>query len=111
MRDPELKQQRALLEQTAPKVEFNMREPSLKEIQEVVKAARAGSAPGPSGISYKVYKCCSELLQLLWKLLKPIWRRGVIAKQWRYAEGVWIPKEEICCIQTHDRLLVKEQLH
>lgn len=23
-----------------------------------------------------------------------IWRRGKVAQQWRFAEGVWIPKEE-----------------
>ncbi|KAL7856407.1 hypothetical protein AOLI_G00200110 [Acnodon oligacanthus] len=30
----------------------------------------------------------------LWKILKVIWRRGKVAQQWRFAEGVWIPKEE-----------------
>ncbi|KAL1267230.1 hypothetical protein QQF64_002905 [Cirrhinus molitorella] len=35
-----------------------------------------------------------DLLQLLWKIIKVIWRRGKVAQQWRHAEEVWIPKEE-----------------
>ena len=77
-----------------PASEFDLREPSWKEMLEVVQAARASSAPGPSGVPYSVYKRCPGLLNKLWKLIKAIWRRGRIADQWRYAEGVWIPKEE-----------------
>lgn len=57
--------QRALLDQLIPEVNFDMKEPGLKEIQEVVRAARASSAPGPSGVPYKVYKRCPQLLHLL----------------------------------------------
>ena len=66
-----------------------MREPSLKDIQDIVQAARSASAPGPS-----VYKRCSGLLRKLWVIIKTIWPRGKIAEQWRFAEGVWFPKEE-----------------
>ena len=34
-----------------------------------------------------------EFLQILWKILRVIWRRGKIVEQWRFTEGVWIPKE------------------
>lgn len=40
MRDQTLEHYRANLDQTAPNVEFYKREPSLKEIQEVVKASQ-----------------------------------------------------------------------
>lgn len=73
---------------------FNIKEPTLKEVEEVVKAARTSSAPGPSGVPYVVYKRCPKLLQRLWRILKVIWRNGKVAQQWRYAEGVWIPKEK-----------------
>lgn len=43
---------------------------------------------------YKVYKNCPLLLKRLWKIPKVIWRRGKVAQQWQFAEGVWIPKEE-----------------
>lgn len=63
LQDP--RRDQALLDQLVQEVNFVMRDPGLKEIQEVVRVARASSAPGP----YKVYKCCPQLLQLLWKLL------------------------------------------
>ncbi|KAJ3582705.1 hypothetical protein NHX12_000329 [Muraenolepis orangiensis] len=71
-----------------------MSELQLKEVREVVRKARASSAPGPSGTSYKVYKYCPKLLLRLWYILRVFWRRGRIPDQWRVAEGVWIPKEE-----------------
>ena len=77
-----------------PAVNFDMREPSLKEIQDVVQAVRSASALGPSGVSYTVYKRCPGLTRKLWVIIKTIWRRGKIAEQWRFAEGVWIPKEK-----------------
>lgn len=43
---------------------------------------------------YKVYKNCPKLRHRLWKALKVIWRRGKIAQSWRYADGVYIPKDE-----------------
>ncbi|KAJ3614887.1 hypothetical protein NHX12_018456, partial [Muraenolepis orangiensis] len=75
-------------------VQFDMSELQLKEVREVVRKARASSAPGPSGTSYKVYKYCPKLLLRLWYILRVFWRRGRIPDQWRVAEGVWIPKEE-----------------
>ncbi|XP_049336392.1 uncharacterized protein LOC125802421 [Astyanax mexicanus] len=93
-RDLELEPNKALIRPDLPTMEFNLKEPSLKEVEEVVKAARSASAPGPSGTPYLVYKRCPGLLRHLWKILKVIWRRGKVADQWRHAEGVWIPKEE-----------------
>ena len=63
-------------------------------MRKVVKAAHSTSALGPSRIPYGIYKHCPGLLQLLWKIIKMIWWRGRVADQWRFAEGVWIPKEE-----------------
>ncbi|XP_077380867.1 uncharacterized protein LOC144020874 [Festucalex cinctus] len=94
LREEELGHNKALISPAPPTVEFKVSEPSLKEVEEVIKAARSASSPGPSGVPYLVYKRCPELLQHLWKTLKVIWRRGRVANQWRRAEGVWIPKEE-----------------
>ena len=60
----------------------------------MVTKARTGSAPGPNGLMYKVYKKCPKLLVRLWKLLKVVWRKGVIASCWQIAEGCFVPKEE-----------------
>ena len=95
LREQELEPNKALISPAPPTTEFNLREPSLKEVEEIIKAPRSASTPGPSGVPYLVYKRCPELLRILWKILKVIWRRGrVDPHQWRCAEGVWIPKEE-----------------
>ncbi|XP_059378226.1 uncharacterized protein LOC132114105 [Carassius carassius] len=77
-----------------PEKELNVSEPSWREVQEVVKKARTGSAPGPSCIPYKVYKKCPMLLRRLWKLFRRIWRKGTIPSGWKKAEGCFVPKEE-----------------
>ncbi|XP_062387675.1 uncharacterized protein LOC134076569 [Sardina pilchardus] len=83
-----------LLTPPDPITGFNIKEPTLKEVEEVIRAARTSSAPGPSGVPYVVYKRCPRLLKRLWLIIKAIWRRGRVAQQWRHAEGIWIPKEE-----------------
>ncbi len=93
-KDQPLDSCKALINPPEPVLRFNLKEPSLCEVEEVVRRARAKSAPGPSGVPYKVYKNCPKLRQWLWRSLKVIWRRGRIAQAWRYAEGVFIPKEE-----------------
>ncbi|KAI8514632.1 hypothetical protein Bbelb_072230 [Branchiostoma belcheri] len=69
-------------------------EPKLAEVEEVIRKARAGSAPGPSGITYKVYKKCPKLRKRLWKLIRVLWRKGKIPEGWMRAEGVFCPKQE-----------------
>jgi hypothetical protein len=69
-------------------------EPTLREVQEVVKKARSGSAPGPNGIPYKVYKMCPRLVRRLWILLKTVWKKGKVPDCWKQAEGIFIPKEK-----------------
>ncbi|CAJ1075238.1 LOW QUALITY PROTEIN: uncharacterized protein LOC109089580 [Xyrichtys novacula] len=94
MREQDLGHCAALICPPEPSTLFNINEPTLKEVKEVIKSARTSSAPGPSGVPYKVFKHCPRLLERLWKILRTIWRRGRVPQQWRYAEGVWIPKEE-----------------
>ena len=51
-----------LVKPEMPTVSFNMKEIKLQEIQDVIKKARGGSAPGPDTIPYKVYKKCPKLV-------------------------------------------------
>ena len=53
--------------------------------------ARTGSAPGPNGIPYKVYKMCPKLLRRLWNFLR---RKGKVPECWQQAEGIFTPKEK-----------------
>ena len=56
----------------APQVKFNMKEPTLVQLTEILRKARSKSAPGYSGTSYKVYKKCPLLLGRLHKLIKVV---------------------------------------
>lgn len=56
MREQDLGHYDALICLPEPSTLFNTSEPTLKEIKEVIKSARTASAPGPSGVPYKVYK-------------------------------------------------------
>jgi len=76
----------------ASTLECDGKEPSWKEVHEVVKKARLSLRP--SGVLYKVYKNCPRVLHKLWRILKVIWRRVKVSHQWSYVEGVWIPKVE-----------------
>ena len=93
-RDDELEECEGLYEFPEPKVPFSMKEPTLGEIREIVKKARAASAPGPNGVPYKVYKYCPQILRVLWSNLRGIWKAGTIPKTWRKAEGCLLPKED-----------------
>ena len=93
-RDEEMEECEGLYEFPEPKVPFSMKEPTLGEIREIIKKARAASAPGPNGVPYKVYKYCPQILRVLWSNLRGIWKAGTIPKTWRKAEGCLLPKED-----------------
>lgn len=83
-----------LIKPPGPTTAFKAKEPSWKEIQTTIRATRSSSAPGINGVPYLVNNKCPKLMCRLWKILRVIWRRRKVAQQWRYAKGVWIPKEE-----------------
>ncbi|GFO40548.1 polyprotein [Plakobranchus ocellatus] len=78
----------------APGIKFDSKPPNLQEVIAVVNKARAKSAPGPKGVSYLVYKRCSDVLKKLHKILRSAWKNIKISKEWMTAEGVYIPKEQ-----------------
>ncbi|XP_078603950.1 uncharacterized protein LOC144877779 [Branchiostoma floridae x Branchiostoma japonicum] len=65
------------------------------ELETAIKKARAGSAPGPNGVSYQIYKKCPKVGRLLWKLFRVAWKKQCIPSAWRRAGGVLIPKEKV----------------
>jgi len=77
-----------------PQFPLDLKEPTLQEVRDVVKKARACSAPGLSGIPYKVYKKCPKLLRRLWLLLRAVWKKGSVPECWQAAEGCFAPKEK-----------------
>ena len=48
-----------------PGVPFDLSEPKMSEVKAVVRKAWAASAPGPSGVPYKVFKHCGGIRQYL----------------------------------------------
>ena len=72
-----------------PSIQFDVSEPKLSEIRDVVKKARSSSAPGPNGIPYKVYKMCPQLTRRLWRLIKVIWRKEKVPEEWQKEKGIF----------------------
>jgi hypothetical protein len=64
-RDEDLGECRGLWQPEEPTVDFDMAELRWKEVDNVIKKARAASAPGPNGIPYCVYKNCPKLAKRL----------------------------------------------
>ncbi|XP_019617765.1 PREDICTED: uncharacterized protein LOC109465064 [Branchiostoma belcheri] len=77
-----------------PTRELDCSELKLAEVKDVIRKARAGAAPGPSGIIYRIYKKCPRLTRRLWSLLKVVWRKKKLPQGWKKAEGVFCPKQE-----------------
>jgi len=93
-RHEELGECEKLLTPEEPEEEFDCAEPRLEEVRDIVKQAKTSSAPGLNGVPYRVYKNCSKILLGLWKLIKVIWRKGELCREWLKADGCFIPKEE-----------------
>ena len=74
-----------------PTVMFDDRGIKLKEVRDSVHKARADSAPGLNGISYKLYKNCLRVLRKLTVLLQQAWKKGIVPQEWCPADGIWIP--------------------
>ena len=65
-----------------------------KEVDEFVRKARAKSAPGGDGVSYKVFKYCDKLRHTLFTMLGELWDDKELVEDWCRAEGVYLPKEQ-----------------
>ena len=76
-----------------PGVEFDLSPLKDYEVDTFIKKARAGSAPGGDGISYKVFKYCDKLRSALCNLLQVLWEDKGLVDEWCKAEGVYLPKE------------------
>ncbi|KAL7853191.1 hypothetical protein AOLI_G00200350 [Acnodon oligacanthus] len=77
-----------------PKTPFNTSSPRLCEIREDLWKARSGSAPGPNGLPYKLYKNCPQVTKIVWNLMRVVWKKKSIPAEWQEAVGIFIPKEQ-----------------
>ena len=78
---------------TKPGIKFDLGDIKKKEVDVFVKKARAKSAPGRDGLSYKVNKYCEHLIQKSFLLLRELWQKGEIVDEWCKAERMFLPKE------------------
>ncbi|XP_012938538.1 uncharacterized protein LOC106011905 [Aplysia californica] len=93
-REEPLPYMRGLKRPAAPVVKYYLGPIREKEVDEFVKQARAKSAPGGDGVSYKVFKYCDTLRHTLFEMLRGLWKDKEIVKDWCRAEGVYLPKEQ-----------------
>ena len=75
-----------------PRTSFKLGKFADSELSQVVHKSRASSAPGPNGVSYRVYKYCPQIRAVLFSLLRSTWTSGNIPCDWQVAEGCLIPK-------------------
>ena len=81
-----LSDMRGLKRPTAPGVSYQLGPIREKEVDEFVRKARAKSAPGGDGVSYKVFKYCDKLRHTLFEILRDLWkemRSSKIGAEWR----------------------------
>ena len=63
-------------------------------MDDYVRKARAKSSPGGDGVSYKVFKNCKKLRNILFRLLGGLWEDKELVDDWCRTEGVYLPKEQ-----------------
>jgi len=63
-----------------PEHQMEVCSPKWKEVEQAGRKARASSSPGPNGVQYRVYKSASEVLRILWKLIKVAWEKQVVPR-------------------------------
>ena len=78
---------------TPPSFKFPLEPLREHEVDDFVKKARAKSAPGADGVSYRVFKYCKKLRHSLFRLLDWLWYDKELVDEWCTAEGIYLPKE------------------
>ena len=58
----------------------DVRPPRWKEVEEIVRRAKATSAPGPNEVPYWVYKSPPDILKFLWRQLRIVWENLFIPR-------------------------------
>ena len=78
-----------------PKILFDDRCPSLKELHRSVRKKSNGAAAGVNGLTYVVYKKCPSIMRILHKIVKKIHRKQDVPEDWAQAFIVLLSKSDI----------------
>ena len=65
---------------------------SFDEFTDICRSRSNGSAPGLNGIPYLVYKRCTEVRRLLWKILSRVWKDRAIPNIFQVGRIRLLPK-------------------
>ena len=65
-----------------PDCAFNVKPPSLRDLEMVVRKKRNGATPGLNGISYLVYKKSKAALRILHKIVLKVWKDMDVPEYW-----------------------------
>ena len=68
-----------------PKIAFDMRPPTIKNIADSAKRTRNGATPGLDAITYVPFKKCPSLISFLYQMGLKIWKELEIADDWAQA--------------------------
>ena len=80
--------------QEQPEFEYDDTPPTWHQFNRILRKTRNKSSPGPNGVPYLVYKRCPGVARQLYSYLRGMWRKNIISRTWRKAEGIFIPKVE-----------------
>ena len=70
------------------------------EVEESLKSAKTGKAPGIGGISIEIIKAAGEAsVELLWRVCKAVWNDGIVPMEWRQCIIIPIWKRKGECSQ------------
>jgi len=63
--------------------EQHIEEPNIEEVREVIKELRNNKVPGGDNICAEIVKYGGDkLIQLIYELIKDVWRQEVMPKEW-----------------------------
>ena len=94
-RDEPMPDRSDLKHPTSPGVIFNLGPIREHEVDDFVRKARAKSAPGGDGVSYKVFKYCDKLRHTLYGMLALLWETKELVEDWGKAEGCTYQKSKM----------------
>ena len=77
-----------------PKVVFQQRCPTLREIKRSARRKSNKASPGLNALSYVPYKKCPAILDTLHRIVKKIWRTQDIPESWAVAYIVLLSKSD-----------------
>ena len=85
LRDYDYSPMEGMIRPDIPKIAFDTRPPTIKNIADSAKRKRNGATPGLDAITYVLFKKCPSLIAFLYRLGLKIWEEREIPADWTQA--------------------------